>query len=145
MIDAELLSAVRAAAFSAAFDSSRSASGHAVAGSWNWTDAWMFIAGILAIRVCFIYIATKAFVMMIPDGDRCVICDGDTLAIQRDGWWRILGPRFRRSWCIDCGWEGVLRRSSIPTFFAPDYPARSVANNRSHSGQLPLSSKKSSK
>lgn len=105
----------------------------------------MFIGVIVVIRICFIYIATKAFIMMIPDGDRCVICDGETLAIERDGWWRILGPRFRRSWCIDCGWQGVLRRSTIPTFFAPNYPARSVAKRVSQSGQFPLNSKKSSK
>ena len=116
-----------------------------MANSWTWTDAWEFIGVILVIRVCFIYIATKAFIMMIPDGDRCTMCDGDTLAIQRDGWWRILGPRFRRSWCLDCGWEGVLRRSAAPSFFAPSDYERSIANSASHSGQLPLSSKKSSK
>ena len=114
-------------------------------GSWTWTDAWEFIGVFLVIRVCFIYIATKAFIIMIPDGDRCTMCDGETLAIERDGWWRVLGPRFRRSWCLDCGWEGVLRRSATPTAFAPSDYARSIAKSTSHSGQLPLSSKKSSK
>lgn len=116
-----------------------------LAGSWTWTDAWIFIGVILGIRVAFIWLATKAFVLMIPDGDRCVLCDGDTLAIQRDGWWRILGVRFRRSWCLRCGWEGVLRRSCVPTMFAPVHPIRSATNNVSQSGKLPLSSKKSSK
>ena len=114
-------------------------------GSWTWTDAWEFVGVILVIRVCFIYIATKAFIIMIPDGDRCTMCDGDTLAIERDGWWRLLGPRFRRSWCLDCGWEGVLRRSETPTHFAPSDYERFFAKSASHSGQLPLSSKKSSK
>lgn len=117
-----------------------------LAGTWTWTDAWIFIGVILGIRVAFIYIATKAFIMMIPDGDCCVMCDSETLAIQRDGWWRMLGPRFRRSWCIGCGWEGVLRRSAVPSVFAPSYDAAtSVAKRRSQSGQLPLNSKKSSK
>lgn len=117
-----------------------------LAGTWTWTDAWIFIGVILGIRVAFIYIATKAFIMMIPDGDCCVMCDSETLAIQRDGWWRVLGPRFRRSWCIGCGWEGVLRRSVVPSVFAPSYDtATSVAKRRSQSGQLPLNSKKSSK
>ena len=114
-----------------------------MAGTWTWTDAWLFIGGVLAMRACFFYIATRAFVLMIPDGDRCVICDSETLAIERQGWWRVLGPRFRRSWCIGCGWEGVLRRSEIPTRFAERY--RSAEKSRSQSGQLPLSSKKSSK
>ena len=116
-----------------------------LANSWNWTDAWIFIGAFLCIRVGFIWIATKAFVMMIPDGDNCLMCDSETLAIERDGWWRILGPRFRRSWCITCGWEGVLRRSEVPSVFAPSYEARAVAKSVSQSGQLPLSSKKSSK
>ena len=117
-----------------------------LAGTWTWTDAWMFIGVILAIRGAFFWLATKAFVMMIPDGDSCIMCDGETLAIQRDGWWRIMGPRFRRSWCISCGWEGVLRRSSVPSIFAPTYdPAPSAAKRRSQSGKLPLNSKKSSK
>jgi hypothetical protein len=117
-----------------------------IAGSWDWTDAALFIAVFVAIRITVIYIATKAFVMMIPDGDQCLMCDGETLAIQRDGWWRVLGPRFRRSWCLSCGWEGLLRRSIVPSVFAPTYdPARSVAKSASHSGQFPLNSKKSSK
>lgn len=106
----------------------------------------MFIGVVLAIRAAFFWLATKAFILMIPDGDCCPLCDSETLAIQRDGWWRMLGVRFRRSWCIGCGWEGVLRRSQVPTIFAPVYdPARSLAKSANHSGQLPLSSKKSSK
>ena len=116
-----------------------------MAGSWTWTDAWEFIGAVLLMRLCFFYIATKAFVMMIPDGNQCTICDGETLAIERDGWWRILGPRFRRSWCLECGWEGVLRRSTIPSFFAPTTYAGPITNSASQSGQLPLNSKKSSK
>jgi hypothetical protein len=115
-------------------------------GSWTWTDAWEFIGVVLAIRIAFFWLATKAFILMIPDGDVCPMCDGATLAIQRDGWWRALGARFRRSWCIGCGWEGVLRRADVPTVFAPAYdPTRSIANKVNHSGQLPLNSKKSSK
>lgn len=117
----------------------------ALANSWTWTDAWMFIGFVVFTRFAFLWIATKAFVMMIPDGDRCLMCDGETLAIERDGWWRVLGPRFRRSWCIDCGWQGLLRRSCVPSIFAPTYDARAVAKRVSQSGQLPLSSKKSSK
>lgn len=115
-------------------------------GTWTWTDAWIFIGVILGIRVAFIYIATKAFILMIPDGDVCVMCNDETLPIQRDGWWRLLGPRFRRSWCLGCGWEGVLPRSVVPTFFVSPYDVTtSVAKRRNHAGQLPLNSKKSSK
>lgn len=83
-------------------------------GEWTWSDAWVFIGVFIGIRIAFIWLATKAFIAMIPEGDCCILCDGQTLPIERDGWWSVLGPRFRRSWCLDCGWEGVLRRSEVP-------------------------------
>ena len=82
-------------------------------GAWTWADAWVFIGVFVAIRIAFIWFATKVFVALIPDGDCCPMCDGHTLPIERNGWWRVLGPGFRRSWCLHCGWEGVLRRSDV--------------------------------
>lgn len=118
-------------------------------GRWSWSDAAIFIAVFVAIRFAFIWLATKTFVMMIPDGDACPICDSETLAVERVGWWRVLGERFRRSWCIACGWEGVLRRSDV--WMSAERHRKlvnqteaSMAKSRSHSGQFPLSSKKSS-
>lgn len=99
-------------------------------GKWTWTDAWIFIGVFLGIRIAFIWLATKAFVLMIPDGDQCPMCDGHTLPIERDGWWKILGPRFRRSWCLDCGWEGVLRRSENPVATPLYSPERLEAEDR---------------
>lgn len=113
-------------------------------GTWTWTDAALFIGVFVLIRIVIIWMATKLFIAMIPDGDCCPLCDTVTLPIERSGWWKLLGARFRRSWCLGCGWEGVLRRSEKA--HVDDY-ARSAlkAMRRSHSGQLPLSSKKSSK
>jgi hypothetical protein len=99
----------------------------------------------VAIRIAFIWLATKTFIAMIPDGDKCPLCDGETLAIERSGWWRVLGPRFRRSWCLDCGWEGVLRRTVVPVFGGNHSGPDAMTKSRSQSGQLPLISKKSSK
>ncbi len=118
-------------------------------GRWTWTDAWIFIAVFVGIRIAVIWMATKAFVAVIPDGDVCPICDSETLAIERSGWWRVLGARFRRSWCIGCGWEGVLRRSDswLAQFQARQRDLQrevSMAKTRTQSGQLPLNSKKSS-
>ncbi|WP_309671160.1 hypothetical protein [Gemmatimonas sp.] len=118
-------------------------------GRWSWTDAAIFIVFFVTIRCVFIWLATKAFVMMIPDGDACPMCDDETLAIERVGGWRVLGERFRRSWCIGCGWEGVLQRSDV--WLSAERHRKlvnqieaSMAKSRSHSGQLPLNSKKSS-
>lgn len=93
-------------------------------GNFSWTDAAIFIGVFVVIRIVVIWMATKAFIVMIPDGDVCPLCDSYTLPITRDGWWRFLGPRFRRSWCLGCGWEGVLRRSAAPQLLDPDVPLR---------------------
>jgi hypothetical protein len=77
--------------------------------------------------------ATVFFFYMMPESDRCPLCDEPTLRVESPAWNRLL-PWFRTSWCYACGWEGLLR------------PAAGVdpVKTESHSGQLPLSSKKSS-
>jgi hypothetical protein len=101
-------------------------------GHWTWTDAWIFIGVFVGIRIIIIWACTKLFILMIPDGDRCPMCDAYTLPIERNGWWRVLGPRFRRSWCLDCRWEGVLRRSAKfdPLALSPTLHDRKPARKR---------------
>ena len=77
--------------------------------------------------------ATVFFYFMLPESDRCPMCDQPTIRVSQPGWNRLL-PWFRTSWCYECGWEGLLRTAP------PSEPASTV----SQSGQLPLSSKKSS-
>ena len=77
--------------------------------------------------------ATIMFYFLLPDSDRCPLCDEPTIRVAEPAWNRLL-PWFRTSWCYRCGWEGLLRPAS------PSDAAKTV----SHSGQLPLSSKKSS-
>lgn len=103
-----------------------------IPGSWTWTDAWIFIGFFVAVRVIIVWFLTRLYIMMIPDGDRCPLCDGYTLPIERNGGWRVLGPRFRRSWCLDCQWEGVLRRSANfdPSMLKSPVPLRKAARRR---------------
>ena len=77
--------------------------------------------------------ATMFFYFMMPESTRCPMCDQPTLRVSSPAWNRLL-PWFRTSWCYECGWEGLLRGD------APLEPT----STRSHSGQFPLSSKKSS-
>ena len=77
--------------------------------------------------------ATMFFFYILPEGVQCPCCNADTLHIE-SRFWRIAAPRFRSSWCPACNWEGLLKRR-------PQLPAKTW----SHSGQLPVSSKKSSK
>src|ERR1700741_1274007 len=77
--------------------------------------------------------ATVFFYFVLPESNRCPLCDQPTVRVESPAWNRLL-PWFRTSWCYECGWEGLLRAGE------PVEPA----NTASHSGQLPLSSKKSS-
>ena len=77
--------------------------------------------------------ATVVFYFMLPENDRCPICDEPTLRVSEPAWNQLL-PWFRTSWCYRCGWEGLLRPGT----------GDATASMESHSGQLPVSSKKSS-
>ena len=52
--------------------------------------------------------ATVLFFYLLPPGDRCPNCDGVTIRVQSRGWNSLL-PWFRTSWCLHCGWHGLLR------------------------------------
>jgi hypothetical protein len=82
--------------------------------------------------------ATITFYFLLPEGGHCPMCDEETIRVQSPTWNRLM-PWFRTSWCFECGWDGLLRASPKSPNYSP------IANNLSQSGQLPLSSKKSSK
>jgi hypothetical protein len=77
--------------------------------------------------------ATVVFYFLLPQNSRCPICDEPTIRVTEPAWNRLL-PWFRTSWCYRCGWEGLLRPGVV----------EDEARTDSHSGQLPLNSKKSS-
>ena len=106
------------------------------------SDAVLFVLLFGGFFVLRIIVATIVFLYILPAGDRCPNCDAVTLHMQSRAW-SMLMPWFRTSWCMDCGWDGFLRRLP-PDESAPQSGAPS-ANRRSQSGQFPLSSKKSSK
>lgn len=97
------------------------------------TSVVVFAVIFVAFFVLRAIAATIFFYFMLPDTNRCPLCDAETLRVQSPGWNRLL-PWFRTSWCYECGWDGLLRSGD-------DLPDTSTA---SHSGQLPVSSKKSS-
>ena len=98
------------------------------------TDVVIFGIIFVAFFVLRAIAATVFFFYMMPESDHCPMCDSATLRVESPGWNRLL-PWFRTSWCYECGWEGLLR---------PARGAPPEAKTESQSGQLPLSSKKSS-
>ena len=56
--------------------------------------------------------ATWLFFYILPEGDRCPNCDSVTVRVQSKGW-NSFFPKFRTSWCLDCGWHGLLREGPL--------------------------------
>jgi hypothetical protein len=76
------------------------------------SDSALFVlifGGIFALRIM---IATIAFFFILPRGDRCPNCDHPTLRVSSLLFDRVM-PWFRKSWCITCGWHGLLRRGEV--------------------------------
>jgi hypothetical protein len=71
-----------------------------------------FAVVLVAFFVLRVVVATIVFFFILPDGDRCPICDDVTLRVQSKGW-NTLMPWFRTSWCLRCNWEGLHRHGPV--------------------------------
>jgi hypothetical protein len=71
--------------------------------------ALLVLGGFFVLRAVA---ATWVFFYILPEGDRCPNCDAVTLRVQSKGW-NTLFPKFRTSWCVDCGWHGLLRHGPL--------------------------------
>jgi hypothetical protein len=80
---------------------------------WNAILCILIIGGFFILRAV---LATVFFFYLLPKGDRCPNCDAVTLRVQSRGW-NLFFPKFRTSWCYECGWHGLLRHGplSAPT------------------------------
>ncbi len=63
--------------------------------------------------------ATVVFFYLLPVGDRCLNCDGVTIRVESK-WWNSILPWFRTSWCLECGWHGLLRHGPLTKSPTPD-------------------------
>lgn len=76
------------------------------------SDETVFVLVFGGFVVLRILAATLFFFVLLPRGDRCPNCDHPTLRVQSLLFDRVL-PWFRKSWCVTCGWHGVLRRGPL--------------------------------
>ena len=76
------------------------------------SDAAIFATVFVSIFVLRIVAATLVFYWILPQTDRCPNCNAVTLRMQARGLSRLM-PWLRSSWCIDCGWHGMLRPGPI--------------------------------
>ncbi len=72
------------------------------------SDAVIFVVVIGGLFLLRFVAATVFFFCLLPEGDRCLNCDAPTLRVQPVFWHKWL-PWFRPSWCMACGWHGLLR------------------------------------
>jgi hypothetical protein len=92
--------------------------------------AVVFAVVLVAFFVLRVAVATIVFFFVLPDGDRCPICDDVTLRVQSKGW-NTLMPWFRTSWCLRCNWEGLHRHGRVTvTGTRSPAPAREPASRR---------------
>ncbi len=68
----------------------------------------LIFGGLMVLRIIM---ATVFFAMILPAGDHCLNCDARTIRVA-SAFDRVL-PWFRSSWCLRCGWHGMLRRGAI--------------------------------
>jgi hypothetical protein len=82
---------------------------------------WDAILCIVIIGGFFVFraiLATVFFFYLLPEGDRCPNCNAVTLRVQSRGLNRLL-PKFRTSWCYECGWHGLLRNGPLTPSATP--------------------------
>lgn len=72
------------------------------------SDAAMFITLFGGLFVLRFIAATVVFLCILPDGDRCLNCDAETLRMKSRGILAVM-PWFRSSWCYECNWHGLHR------------------------------------
>jgi hypothetical protein len=75
------------------------------------SDAAIFVVVFAALFVLRIIAATAVFFWILPRGDHCPNCDAVTLRLET----RLnrLLPALRSSWCLACGWRGMLRSGDV--------------------------------
>ena len=92
----------------------------------------VFAIVLVAFFLLRIVVATVVFLFILPDGDRCPICDDVTLRVQSRGW-NTLMPWFRTSWCMRCNWEGLHHQGpATPAAATPvSHPPEPVSRRHS--------------
>ena len=73
------------------------------------SDAALFVLIFGGFFILRIIAATVVFCWILPKGDRCPNCDAPTLRVESRFADRVM-PWFRKSWCLRCGWQGMMRR-----------------------------------
>jgi hypothetical protein len=71
----------------------------------------MLIAGVLLVTVLLRFTIVAAVVyLLLPRGPACPRCGVETATI-RHPLLRLLVPLLEHRWCLECAWNGLVRRA----------------------------------
>jgi len=76
------------------------------------SGALIFVIVFVGLFVLRIVAATVVFYYILPRGDRCPMCDAVTMRVESKHLNRVLRS-LRSSWCMNCGWSGMLRTGDL--------------------------------
>lgn len=72
------------------------------------SDAAIFTVVFGGLMVLRIIAATLVFILILPRGDHCPMCDAVTLHVHSP-WSRMRIFQLTKRWCLTCGWQGYMR------------------------------------
>jgi len=74
----------------------------------------LIVAVLLATVLMRLAIVGAVTYLLLPQGPLCPHCDVDMVALRNRFFDRLV-PALQRRWCLECGWNGVVRRvRSVP-------------------------------
>src|SRR2546430_11204115 len=69
----------------------------------------LVVVVLLATVLLRVAIVTAVVYLLLPQGPLCPHCNFEMVAIRNRALDRLV-PVLQRRWCLECGWNGVVRR-----------------------------------
>jgi hypothetical protein len=69
----------------------------------------LVVVVLLATVLLRVAIVTAVVYLLLPQGALCPHCNVETVAVKNVVLDRLV-PVLQRRWCLECGWNGVVRR-----------------------------------
>src|SRR2546428_12034594 len=83
----------------------------------------MLVVAVLLVTVLMrVAIVSAVVYLLLPPGPLCPQCRSAMLPIRNRFLDRLL-PAIQRRWCLECGWNGVVRRGGAGAARTPPPPA----------------------
>ncbi len=73
----------------------------------------MLVVGVLLVTVAMrVAIVMAVVYLLLPKGPLCPHCGIEMVPLRNRFFDRLL-PALQRRWCLECGWDGVVRRARV--------------------------------